>query len=187
MPECLCASDVASLLQITLVTWTEYLCDLLEMINIPDLCNYTSTIKLGHYHHLDVHAKLGIFLELVNHALETDTFREKLDEIIEQRQALGATRRGEALEEARKKREEKEQLKAKPDANGVIDLKNVGSVSSNGYYIRQNGDKVKKKNCEADSSEEDHASGKRFGFYCILIKIICLTLHFCLSEAYNNL
>ncbi|KAF3444212.1 hypothetical protein FNV43_RR13902 [Rhamnella rubrinervis] len=147
-------------LKITLVTWTEYLCDFLEMINIPDLCNYTSTVKRGHYGLLDVHAKLGIFLELVNHALGTDTFREKLDEIIEQRQALGATRRGEALEEARKKREEKEQLKAKSDANGVIDLKNAGIVSSNGYHIRQNGDKVEKKNCEANSSEEDHSSGK---------------------------
>lgn len=173
LPECLCAADVASLLQITLVTWTEYLCDLLEMINIPDLCNYISTIKRGHYGLLDVHAKLGIFLELVNHALETDTFREKLDDIIEQRHALGATRRGEALEEARKKREEKEQLKAKSDANGVIDLKNAGSVSSNGNHIRQNGDKVKKENCEATSSEEEHASGKRFGFYFTLIKIRC--------------
>lgn len=141
------------------------------MFDIPDLRTCTSTIKRGLYALLDVHAKLSIFVELVNHALETDTFREKLDEFIEQRQALGASRRAEALDEARKKREEKEQLKAKSDANGVIDTKNVESVLSNGHVIRQNGFKFKKKTCEAISSEEDHASGNRFGFYYILIKL----------------
>ncbi|XP_015879710.2 uncharacterized protein LOC107415821 [Ziziphus jujuba] len=147
-------------LKITLINWAEYLCDLLEMVDIPELHTHISTIKRGHYGLLDVHTKLGILLHLVNHAIGTDIFREKLDEIIEQRHVLGATRRGEALEEARKKREEKEQLKAKPDANGVVDLKNVDNVLSNGYDITQQGDKVMKKNGEVSSSQEDHAMGK---------------------------
>lgn len=147
------------------------------MMDIPELRTHTSTIKRGHYGLLDVHTKLGIFVQLVNHAIRTDIFREKLDEIIEQRHVLGATRRGEALEEARKKREEKEQLKAKPDANCMVDLKNVENVSSNGYHITQQGEKVKTKDGEVNTSQEDHASGKRFGFYDILIKVICFDFH----------
>ncbi|XP_022932029.1 DDT domain-containing protein DDB_G0282237 isoform X1 [Cucurbita moschata] len=107
-------------MKITLVNWTEYLCDFLEMIENPKLCANTATIKRGHYGLLDTHVKLGILCELVNHSLESNIFREKLDEIIEQRQALGATRRGEALEEGRKRREEKERLKSEPMSNGHV-------------------------------------------------------------------
>uniref|UniRef100_A0A2P2Q8A9 WHIM1 domain-containing protein n=1 Tax=Rhizophora mucronata TaxID=61149 RepID=A0A2P2Q8A9_RHIMU len=87
-------------------------------MNIPDSSTYTSTIKRGHYGLLDAQVKLGILKELVNQALESDAVRDKLDEYIEERQVLGATRRGEALEVARKTREEKEQLKAESVANG---------------------------------------------------------------------
>ncbi|CAK9316404.1 unnamed protein product [Citrullus colocynthis] len=107
-------------MKITLINWTEYLCDFLEMIGNPELCANTATIKRGHYGLLATHVKLGILCELVNHSLESNIFRGKLDEIIEQRQALGATRRGEALEEGRKKREEKERLKCEPISNGHV-------------------------------------------------------------------
>ncbi|CAL2257456.1 unnamed protein product [Prunus armeniaca] len=147
-------------LRITLITWTEFLCDFLEMINIPELCAYIATIKRGHYGLLDAHAKLGIFRELVNHALETNIVREKLDKFVEQRQALGATRREEALEEARKKRKEKERLRAESDVDQVMDLEGKGSASENGNHIRQNGDIVKKRNGEIRSSREDSASEK---------------------------
>ncbi|PON48734.1 WSTF/Acf1/Cbp [Parasponia andersonii] len=147
-------------IKITLINWTEYLCDLLEIVKIPETGTCTSTIKRGHYGLLDAHAKLGILRELVNHVLETDTFREKLDEFIEQRQALGATKRGEALEEARKKREIKERLKAESDANGAVKSESVESLSANGSPIRQNGDKVKKQNGEVFPSEQDDALGK---------------------------
>ncbi|KAI5335833.1 hypothetical protein L3X38_025967 [Prunus dulcis] len=147
-------------LKITLITWTEFLCDFLEMINIPELCAYVATIKRGHYGLLDAHAKLGIFQELVNHALETNIVREKLDKFVEQRQALGATRREEALEEARKKRKEKERLRAESDVDQVMDLESKGSASENGNHIRQNGDIVKKRNGEIRSSRQDSASEK---------------------------
>lgn len=137
------------------------MCDFLEMVNIPELRDHTATVKRGHYGLLDAHAKLAIFQELINHALESNIVREKLDEIVEQRQALGASRREEALEEARKKREEKERLKAESDVNRVVDLKTVGSASANGNHIRQNGDIVKKRNGEIQSYREDRVSDKR--------------------------
>ena len=53
------------------------------MINIPELRQHKTTIKRGHYGLVDASAKLKILGELVNRALETAIFREKLDEIIE--------------------------------------------------------------------------------------------------------
>ncbi len=69
--------------------------------------------------HVDVDAKLEILCELVNRSLETAIFREKLDEFIEQRQELGASKREQALEEGTKKREQVERwLKADSEING---------------------------------------------------------------------
>ncbi|XP_062083725.1 uncharacterized protein LOC133790203 [Humulus lupulus] len=147
-------------LKITLMTWTEYLCDMLEMIKIPELGTCTSTIKRGHYGLLDTRVKLGILRELVDQVLETSVFREKMDELVEQRQVLGAARREEALEEARKIREAKELLKAESHVNGVTNSESVENVSANGCHIRQNGDKVKKINGEESPSEQDDAQGK---------------------------
>ncbi|XWS41143.1 hypothetical protein CRYUN_Cryun17cG0054800 [Craigia yunnanensis] len=102
--------------KISLITWTEYICDFLEMINITELCSYMTTIKRGHYGLLDTNAKL-------------------------QRQALGATRRGEALEYARKKREEKEQLKGESGADGLVKENNMESTGSN-PHIAENGNLI---------------------------------------------
>ncbi|KAL7255419.1 hypothetical protein ACSBR1_009548 [Camellia fascicularis] len=132
--------------KITLVTWTEYLCDFLEMVDVAELSTYVSTIKRGHYGLLDVNAKLGILRELVAQALTTDFVREKLDEYIEQQQVLAAKRREEALEEGRKKREDKERLKAESDSKEITKGRNVESAGSslnalvNGNHSRENGD-----------------------------------------------
>ncbi|XP_031114885.1 DDT domain-containing protein DDB_G0282237-like [Ipomoea triloba] len=125
--------------KITLVTWAEYLCDFLEMISIAELSAHISTIRRGHYGLLDVGVKLKILGELVAQAFMSDLFKEKLDEDIEKRQALSAARRDEALEEGRKRREEKERSKTqsveKVARNGHIDSMNP--VNSN--HIRENG------------------------------------------------
>lgn len=147
-------------LKITLINWTEYLCDFLEITKLPE-SNFRATIKRGHYGLLDAHAKLGILKELVNLALQTDIFREKLDNLIEERQEIGATKRGEALEKARKKREEKEQLKAEADSNGVMDqqfLESVESVAENDNHSNQNGHMEKKRNGKILSSQQGNAS-----------------------------
>ncbi|XP_028770535.1 DDT domain-containing protein DDB_G0282237 [Neltuma alba] len=161
--------DYASVVQkrkrkfkITMINWQEYLCDFLEMINVPGLRQFEATIKRGHYGLVDINAKLEILCELVNRVLETSIFREKLDEVIEQRQAIGATRRGEALKDGRKRREEKERLKAEFESNGSMDGHhqiNVATVSTKNNHSRQNGDMGKKRNGEKESSRNGDALG----------------------------
>ncbi|KAA3464431.1 DDT domain-containing protein isoform X2 [Gossypium australe] len=124
--------------KISLITWTEYVFDFLEMINVTELCSCMTTIKRGHYGLLDANAKLGILRELVCHALETDLIRGKLDDLIEQRRALGATVRGEALEYARKKREEKEQLKG--ESNGLVVKENSMESTGSNPHMAENGE-----------------------------------------------
>eukprot|EP00258_Populus_trichocarpa_P039670 XP_024455689.1 DDT domain-containing protein DDB_G0282237 isoform X3 [Populus trichocarpa] len=150
-------------LKITLTNWTDYLCDFLEIINIGDLSTHITTIKRGHYGLLDAQVKLGILRELVNQVLETDIAREKLAGYVEERQVLLSMKRGEALEEGRKKREEKEWLKAKSVDNGATNGHGVDStgnnqpVLSNGNHIGQNGQIAKNKG-EAFSTRPNHAS-----------------------------
>ncbi|EOX94061.1 DDT domain-containing protein, putative isoform 5 [Theobroma cacao] len=153
--------------KISLITWTDYVCDFLEMINITELSSSMTTIKRGHYGLLDANAKLWVLRELVSHALETDLIRGKLDEHIEQRQMLGAIRRGEALEYARKRREEKEQLKGESVADGLVkenSLESTGSnphIAENGNPIIETGDMVE----EVISSQQSNAFYNRCGLF----------------------
>ncbi|XP_071697927.1 uncharacterized protein [Rutidosis leptorrhynchoides] len=94
--------------KISLVTWTDYLCDFLELEGNEGLSGHITTIRRGHYGLLDIHDKLAIYSELIAQVLATDIMREKLDEYIEERKALAAEKRGEAIEEGRKRREKKE-------------------------------------------------------------------------------
>ncbi|KAJ4964333.1 hypothetical protein NE237_024272 [Protea cynaroides] len=159
--------------KITLMNWTDYLCDFLEMEDIPKLSTLIGTIKRGHYGLLDPRAKLGILRDLVDQALATNAIREQLDKYIEQHQALAATKRGEAVEEGRKRRKEKEFLKANPDTKEVLQ----GRILENGGHklkIYENGDsngKIgdfpekdgKEGNQASENSESHHvnmASGK---------------------------
>ncbi|KAG2300763.1 hypothetical protein Bca52824_037235 [Brassica carinata] len=114
--------------KITLITWTEYLCDFLDSVDIPDLCCDIGTIKRGHYGLLDPNVKLGILRELVNQIAETMLFKGEVDELLEQRHALGAARREEALAEA----DRKERIKNAPKLARKLERKTMenGSVSS---------------------------------------------------------
>ncbi|BAT73205.1 DDT domain-containing protein DDB_G0282237 [Vigna umbellata] len=142
--------------KITMNNWTEYLCYFLEVINIPELRHHEATIKRGHYGLVDVSAKLEILSKLVNQALETAIFREKLDEIIEQRQALGASRREEALEKGRRRREEKERLKAESRSNGFVDgLLSGAKVPTNDNHGIQNGDMDEKSLIEVEPTGQN--------------------------------
>ncbi|KAK6286595.1 hypothetical protein POUND7_012774 [Theobroma cacao] len=158
--------------KISLITWTDYVCDFLEMINITELSSSMTTIKRGHYGLLDANAKLLVLRELVSHALETDLIRGKLDEHIEQRQMLGAIRRGEALEYARKRREEKEQLKGESVADGLVkenSLESTGSnphIAENGNPIIETGDMVE----EVISSQQSNAFYNRRQLDCPSMK-----------------
>ncbi|KAF8011750.1 hypothetical protein BT93_I0017 [Corymbia citriodora subsp. variegata] len=145
--------------KITLITWTEYLCAFLDWTNSPKFRPYMATIKRGHYGLLDTHAKLEILGELLNCVLETDLVREQLDEFIEQWQKLGSTRRGEALEEAKRRREEKERLKAGSEVNGFINGNGLnGSGNNPGALLNST---HSEQNGEAESEKTDHVSKKR--------------------------
>lgn len=117
-------------LKITLITWTEFLCDFLEMIGNAEFFSYITTIRRGHYGLLHLHAKLGILRELVARVLATELVKEKLDEYIEERQALAATNREEALAEGRKKREDKEHKKLSSGMQVEGSNVNTGSTNS---------------------------------------------------------
>uniref|UniRef100_A0A7C9A3I4 DDT domain-containing protein n=2 Tax=Opuntia streptacantha TaxID=393608 RepID=A0A7C9A3I4_OPUST len=150
--------------KISLITWTEYLCDFVEMTSISDLTTHIPTIKRGHYGLLDTPIKLRILKELVDRAIATDVVREKLDEYLEERHALAAAKRGEALEEGKKKREAKERLRAVSETNGAVLEPNSDTVENlcNGQNLG-NGTIAEKMSSDQNHSlsngESDHPGG----------------------------
>jgi hypothetical protein len=72
------------------------------MIGKEEFSSKVSTIRRGHYGLLDTGLKLKVLRELVEEAITTSAVREKLNEWIDQQQALAAAKR----EDARKNREE---------------------------------------------------------------------------------
>ncbi|PKI39734.1 hypothetical protein CRG98_039904 [Punica granatum] len=111
------------------------------MVNIL----HTYRERGGHYGPIEAHAKLEILRMLVNHALETDLVRELLDEYIEQWHELAATRRGEALQEAKKERE----VKAQSDSDTAINENSLNDVDKGGldnYDVKQSSEIALKKN-----------------------------------------
>lgn len=158
--------------QITLITWTEYLCDFLESVDTPDLCPDVGTIKRGHYGLLDPSVKLKILRELVNHITETSKFRGEIDELVEQRHAIGAARREEALAEARQIREEKERSKTGEEANGVLDINRLEKKKYSPQVLESSEDSKKKESTAEGSnmengccvsSQKNEKAEKRFG------------------------
>ncbi|GER36224.1 DDT domain-containing protein [Striga asiatica] len=151
--------------KITQITWTDYICDFLENCS-NDLTRHISTIKRGRYAVLEINVKLAIFRELIAQVLETDTVRDKLDEFIEERMALSAARRDEALDEGRKRREEKERKKSEANGKEIKDEHKVKSgVGSNGVRDGVAREKDDKKVCSRQSqssggsSENDQGDG----------------------------
>lgn len=165
------------LFQITLITWAEYLCDFLESVDTPDLCIDVGTIRRGHYGLLDPNVKLKILRELVNHITETSIFKGEIDELVEQRHALGAARREEALAEARQKREEKERSKTGEEANGVLDNNRL-EIKKNSSQVPESSENSEKKESTAGGSKMENGfvssgnfekSEKRYGLSYLLI------------------
>ncbi|VVB13751.1 unnamed protein product [Arabis nemorensis] len=157
--------------KITLITWTEFLCDFLESVETPDLCSDIGTIKRGHYGLLDPNLKLKILRELVNRITETSVFKGEVDELVEQRHALGAARREEALAEARQKREEKERSKTGDEADGVSDNNRMEKKKNSPQVVENSKDSKMKENTAGEikmengfvSSEKNEKTEKRFG------------------------
>ncbi|KAJ0266073.1 Uncharacterized protein HA466_0001320 [Hirschfeldia incana] len=135
--------------KITLITWTEYLCDFLDSVDIPDLCCDVGTIKRGHYGLLDPSVKLKILSELVNQIAETILFKGEVDELLEQRHALGAARREEALAEARHKRMEKERSKNGEEAEVLANSK-LGKKKNSPQVVESSEDSKMKESSEGE-------------------------------------
>lgn len=158
--------------QITLITWTEYLCDFLEMIAISELTTHIPTIKRGHYGLLEPLVKLTILKELVDQAIATDQVRGKIDERLEERQTLAASKRGEALEEGKKKREAKERLKAVSETNGIVLEHNPGAVEDAPCVAGNNGSGLENGNITKKlSPDKKNLSQNGFVFSLLIIKL----------------
>ncbi|KAF8045543.1 hypothetical protein N665_4732s0002 [Sinapis alba] len=150
--------------KITLITWTEYLCDFLESVDTPDLCVDVGTIKRGHYGLLEPHVKLKILRELVNHIAETIAFKGEIDKLVEQRHTLGAARREEALAEARKKREEKERSNTGEESDGVLDNSRLENKKNSPQITDSSKDSRKKEKFAWEiKMENGSVSSKRNG------------------------
>lgn len=149
--------------QITLITWTEYLCDFLESVDTPDLCFDIGTIKRGHYGLLEPSVKLKILRELVNHIAEAIAFKGEVDKLVEQRHTLGSARREEALAEARKRREEKERSKTGEESDGVLDNSPQVTESSEDSKKKESSAGAIKMENGSVSSKRNEISEKRSG------------------------
>ncbi|XP_037485703.1 DDT domain-containing protein DDB_G0282237-like [Triticum dicoccoides] len=120
--------------KVSLVTWKEYLCDFMEMTSIS---SNISTVRRGHYGLVPTSLKLEILRELVDEAIATIAVKEKLDERIDQQQALAAEKR----EIARKNKEEQKLImevateKEMNQTNAVQD----GNENVNGQLVAKEG------------------------------------------------
>ncbi|GJN21326.1 hypothetical protein PR202_gb08792 [Eleusine coracana subsp. coracana] len=122
-------------LQVSLVTWGEYLCDFLEMTKIEDLASNISTVRRGYYGLLDTAIKLKVLRELVEEAVTTSAIRELLIERVDQKQALTATRKKSIRAEKEEKNlnpetgaeNKEEQIDGVQDGGGNIDVQVRGT------------------------------------------------------------
>ncbi|KAL5982940.1 hypothetical protein ACLOJK_017020 [Asimina triloba] len=153
--------------KITLMNWTEYLCDFLEMKDIPELSGCIGTIKRGHYGLLDPHVKLRILREVVSQVFSTNAVREQLDEYIEQQHENAARKREEALEEARKEKEEQHSKETVSETKVEVqgDLENRVSIPFNNRDVSGEGNEEnfldKRKKASAIGGTNHTTSGSR--------------------------
>ncbi|XP_062185059.1 uncharacterized protein LOC133888732 [Phragmites australis] len=119
-------------LKVTLVTWADYLSDFLEMMSKEEFSCKVSTVRRGHYGLVDPGLKLKILRELVDEAITTSALREKLDERIDQQQALAAAKR----EDIRNNRKEQKLNMEGAAENGInhTDAAQNGNGSVKGQH-----------------------------------------------------
>lgn len=106
-------------LQVSSVTWAEYLCDFLEMTKNEELCNNIATVRRGCYGLINTDTKLKILRELVEEAIQTSAIREILSDRVDQKQVLNATKR----ENTRKDKQEQ-------NLNTEISMKNENQTDA---------------------------------------------------------
>lgn len=108
---------MSCLSQLSLNTWKDDLCDLLQLTSFEKLGPYLPSIRQGYYKQFDVSVKLEILQDLVDRSLNSSIIRSQIDENIGEHQALCAKKREEDVESFKRRKQEK--LKQVP--NGAID------------------------------------------------------------------
>jgi hypothetical protein len=135
--------------QVSLVTWAEYLCDFLEITKNEDLASNILTIRRGYFGLVDTDIKLKILRELVEEAVTTSAVREILSERVDQKQALAATTRG--------TRKEKEERNLNPETAAENEKNQIDGVQ---YGSGSVDDQVRGIELDKNSNSRGKTDGK---------------------------
>ncbi|KAM0916681.1 hypothetical protein ACQ4PT_010025 [Festuca glaucescens] len=139
--------------KVSLLTWKEYLCDFMEMTSKDDFSPSLSTVRRGHYGLVDTGVKLQILRELVDEAIATTAFKERLEERINQQQTLVAEKR----EAARKNKEEQ---KLNMEGTTEKEMNHTDSVPDGNESV--NGQLVAKEGKEKENAPSKNEDGKLY-------------------------
>lgn len=149
---------------VTSTNWMDYLCDYIEFEMGSNSADHIMKIKRGHYYKLIVHAKLEILCGLVYFALSTDIVRGQLDKYMDELQTLVAAKRGEDLEEMRKRREEKRLREATSGSRCLQENGASDGVGLQAFDLEhshgETEDKLEGVNMKAHPLSETHHLGK---------------------------
>lgn len=112
-------------------------------MEMASISSHISTVRRGHYGLVDTSLKLQILRELVDEAIATTAVKEKLDERIDQQQALAAEKR----EIARKNKEEQKQKLIMEGATekemNQTNAEQDGNENVNGQLVAKEGKEIK--------------------------------------------
>lgn len=139
--------------KVSVLTWKEYLCDFMEMTSKDDFSPSLSTVRRGHYGLVDTGVKLQILRELVDEAIATTAFKERLEERINQQQAVVAEKR----EAARKNKEEQ---KLNMEGATEKEMNHTDSVPDGNESV--NGQLVAKEGKEKENAPSKNEDGKLY-------------------------
>lgn len=103
--------------QVSLNSWKDDLCDLLQLTSNDKLGHYLPSIRQGYYKQFDVMVKLEILQTLMDRTLNSSIIRSQIDENIGEHQALCAKKREEEVECFKRRKLEK----MKQVLNGTFD------------------------------------------------------------------
>ncbi|KAJ7544384.1 hypothetical protein O6H91_09G076500 [Diphasiastrum complanatum] len=115
--------------EMSVKTWKDDLCDILEMEGSDRLKSFSSVIRRGSYKQLELSSKLEILHELVDRALSSTVVRNQLGENIDEHQAIAARKREEVLGQSKKKKDEQDHhadLNLGPDGQSVVHQQSDG-------------------------------------------------------------
>jgi hypothetical protein len=137
----------------------------MEMTSKDDFSPSLSTVRRGHYGLVDTGVKLQILRELVDEAIATTAFKERLEERINQQQAVVAEKR----EAARKNKEEQ---KLNMEGATEKEMNHTDSVPDGNESV--NGQLVAKEGKEKENAPSKNEDGKLY----LVGTYICIPLKF---------